>query len=58
VEPVESKQPNPKRIHLSKRDMSIKDITVLERGLKFTPTPKADSVDLKKDTEESCRKLV
>lgn len=26
-------------------------------GLKFTPIPKTDSVDLKKDTEEFCRKL-
>jgi hypothetical protein len=57
AELVESKQPNPKIINLSKRDLSIKEIAVLERGLKFTPTPRADSVDLKKDTEEFCRKL-
>ncbi|XP_062587971.1 uncharacterized protein LOC134249655 [Saccostrea cucullata] len=30
---------------------------ILDRGLKFTPTPKQDNVDLIKDTEEFCRKL-
>ncbi|XP_061194818.1 uncharacterized protein LOC133202982 [Saccostrea echinata] len=30
---------------------------ILEKGLKFTPTPKQDNVDLIKDTEEFCRKL-
>jgi hypothetical protein len=57
VEPVETKQPNPNIINLSKRDLSNKEITILERGLKSTPTPKADSFDLKKDIEEFCRKF-
>ena len=48
---------NVKIINLSKRDISADEKKILERGLKFTPTPRRDSLDLIKDTEEFCRKL-
>ncbi|CAG2246104.1 unnamed protein product [Mytilus edulis] len=34
-----------------------KEIKLLEHGLKFTPTPISDNVDLITDTDEFCRKL-
>lgn len=42
---------------MSHRDISENEIKLLEKGLKFTPTPKRDNEDLIKDTEEFCRKL-
>ena len=44
-------------INISKRDLSDIQIKVLEKGLKFTPTPKRDTTDIVKDTDEFCRKL-
>uniref|UniRef100_A0A8W8MEY9 Uncharacterized protein n=1 Tax=Magallana gigas TaxID=29159 RepID=A0A8W8MEY9_MAGGI len=47
----------PKIINLSQRDLNTGEIQLLEHGLKFTPTPKSDKVDVVTDTEEFCRKL-
>ncbi|XP_062606683.1 uncharacterized protein LOC134268439, partial [Saccostrea cucullata] len=47
----------PKIVNLSQRDLNSDEIKLLEHGLKFTPTPKSDKVDVVKDTEEFCRKL-
>ncbi|XP_061187186.1 uncharacterized protein LOC133195360 [Saccostrea echinata] len=47
----------PKIINLSQRDLNSDEIKLLEHGLKFTPTPKSDKVDVVTDTEEFCRKL-
>ena len=47
----------PKVINLSSRDLSDQEIKLLEHGLKFTPTPISDNVDLITDTDEFCRKL-
>ncbi|VDI57978.1 Hypothetical predicted protein, partial [Mytilus galloprovincialis] len=47
----------PKVINLSSRDLSDQEIKPLEHGLKFTPTPISDNVDLITDTNEFCRKL-
>lgn len=33
------------------------NIKLLENGLKFTPTPKADQANLVKETEDFCLKL-
>ncbi|CAG2221667.1 unnamed protein product [Mytilus edulis] len=57
-----SKLPNfsktkPKVINLSSRDLSDQEIKLLEHGLKFTPTPISDNVDLITDTDEFCRKI-
>ena len=46
-----------KSINLSQRDLNTGEIHLLEHGLKFTPTPKSDKVDVVTDTEEFCRKL-
>jgi hypothetical protein len=37
---------NAKIINLSKKDISVDEKKILERGLKFTPTPRRDSLDL------------
>lgn len=47
----------PKIINLSGRDLNETEIGLLKHGLKFTPTPKKDNVDLIADTDEFCRKL-
>lgn len=54
---LEKNSSEPKIINLSKKDLTIDEIKILERGLKFTPTPKCDKTDLINDTEEFCRKL-
>jgi hypothetical protein len=48
---------NVRIINLSQRHISVNEKKILEKGLKFTPTPRRDSLDLIKDTEEFCRKL-
>lgn len=48
---------DPKIINISKRNLSDIEIRLLNRGLKFTPTPKRNTTDLIKDTEEFCNKL-
>ena len=53
----ETKETEPKIINLSNRKFTQAEIKLLEHGLKFTPTPLPDKVDLIKDTEEFCRKL-
>ena len=53
----ETKETEPKIINLSNRNFTKSEIKLLEHGLKFTPTPLPDKVDLIKDTEEFCRKL-
>ena len=46
-----------KIINISQREPNDNEIKLLEFGLKFTPTPEVDQVDLSKDTEELCRRL-
>lgn len=48
---------DPKIINISQKNFSIHEIELLKRGLKFTPTPKKNDVDVIKDTEEFCKKL-
>ena len=48
---------DPKVINISKRELSNVEIRLLQKGLKFTPTPKRDTTDVVKDTDEFCRKL-
>ena len=47
----------PKVIHISSRELCDSEITLLEKGLKFTPTPKQNKRELKNDLEEFGRKL-
>lgn len=47
---------DPKIINISERNFS-KQIELLKRGLKFTPNPKKNDMDVIKGTEEFCRKL-
>ena len=54
---LEKNSSEPKIINLSKKDFTINEIKILERGLKFTPTPECDKTNLINDTEEFCRKL-
>ena len=48
---------NPKIINLSKRKFSESEIKLLKRGLKFTPTPNKDKVQLRADIDDFCRRL-
>ena len=55
---LENNSSKPKIIRLLKKDHNSDKKTVLERGLKLTPTPKCDKTDLINDTEEFCRNLL
>jgi hypothetical protein len=46
-----------KIINLSEKDLTDIEIKLLLLGVKFTPTPNADRVNLIADTDEFCRKL-
>lgn len=48
---------DPKIINLSSRDLSTDEISLLQKGLKFTPTPSANQNELKNDVQEFGRKL-
>ncbi len=48
---------NPKVINLSREPLSKDEIRLLEKGLKFTPTPRSTPDKLKCDVIEFCRKL-
>ncbi|KAK3098881.1 hypothetical protein FSP39_023944 [Pinctada imbricata] len=54
---TEETRTEPKIINISQRNLTETEIQLLEHGLKFTPTPMSDKVDLVKDMEEFCRKL-
>lgn len=47
----------PKIINISTRELSNEEIKLLKRGLKFTPTPKSNTTELKTDIKEFGRKL-
>ena len=47
----------PKIINISKVDLNNDEIQILKRGPKFTPTPRQNAGDLKKDVFSFCRKL-
>ena len=47
----------PKVINLSGRNLSSSEISVLSKGLKYTPTPKGNYAELAADVNEFCRKL-
>ena len=47
----------PKIINISKVDLNNDEIKILKKGPKFTPTPRQDAGDLKKDVFSFCRKL-
>ena len=47
----------PKIINLSSKPLTEKQINLLRSGLKFTPTPKPNNVELKSDIQEFTRKL-
>lgn len=42
---------------MSGRNLSTAEISLLKKGLKFTPTPKGNTSELKTDINEFCRKL-
>ena len=42
---------------MSSRELSCSEISVLSKGLKYTPTPKGNSSELAADVNEFCRKL-
>ena len=44
-------------INLSNRVLTDNEISLLKKGLKFTPTPKSNPSGLKADINELCRKL-
>ena len=44
-------------INLSKRKLTDNEIKLLKRGLKFTPTPGEDKIQLGADIDEFCRRL-
>lgn len=48
---------DPHIISISSRDLNEIEIKLLEKGLKFTPTPQRNTTDLIKDTEEFFRRL-
>lgn len=48
---------DPHIINISSRDLTEIEIKLLEKRLKFKPTPQRNTTDLIKDTEEFCRKL-
>ncbi|CAB4033125.1 Hypothetical predicted protein [Paramuricea clavata] len=47
----------PKIINISSRDLTVNEIRLLKRGLKFTPTPPQNTTELKADIHEFSRKL-
>ena len=48
----------PKLINLSSRKLGTDEIFILEKGLKFTPTPKAQNIpEMEADISHFCRKL-
>ena len=47
----------PKIINLSSKSLTERQINFLRRELKFTPTPKTDTIELKSDIQEFTRKL-
>lgn len=48
---------DPKIINLSNKEISYTEIKLLQRGLKFTPTPNVNTTQLREDIQEFCRKL-
>ena len=46
-----------KILNLSNHSLSTSEITLLSRGLKFTPTPNHNILDIQGDIDEFCRKL-
>ena len=48
---------DPKVINLSNRNLTDSEILLLKKGLKFTPTPKSNTSELRADVNEFCRKL-
>ena len=44
-------------INLSNRNLTDSEILLLKKGLKFTPTPKSNTSELRADVNEFCRKL-
>ena len=44
-------------INLSSKPLTEKQINLLRRGLKFTPTSKSNTIELKSDIQEFTRKL-
>ena len=54
---TETREFNPKIINLSKRIFSDNEIILLKRGLKFTPTPNEDKIQLGADIEDFYRRL-
>ncbi|CAG2222931.1 unnamed protein product [Mytilus edulis] len=52
-----SNRVDPKIINLSNRKLDSDEMKVLNKGLKYTPTPPADTDTLSVDIKEFCRKL-
>ena len=50
-------KPTRKIINISSKPLTERQITLLRSGLKFTPTPKPNIIELKSDTQEFTRKL-
>ena len=44
-------------MNISSTELSITEITLLEKGMKFTPTPKQNTKELKDDLQEFGHKL-
>ena len=57
---MEHRQPprKPNVIHLSNNTLTDTQINILEKGLKFTTTPKASNyTEIKEDISQFCRRL-
>ena len=48
---------DPKIFNLSSRDLSVNEVKLLMKGLKFTPTPKPNEIEVKSDIKSFTRKL-
>ena len=57
VENSDRNKTQPKIINLSKVELNKNEINLLKKGPKFTPTPKQNNENLKKDVHSFCRKL-
>ena len=48
---------HPKVVNLSSKILTEPQVSLLLKGLKFTPTPRSNQIELKTDIKEFCRKL-
>ena len=57
MKPKEKIKIEPKIINISSRELSSGEITLLEKGLKFAPTPNENRIELKQDLQDFGRKM-